>query len=109
MSPAATFASATAHGSLVTDPAALGFPLSVAQGMVDYPRINPIAGAAPQQQITQGAVNMGYDFSDNFSVYAFGTLSHRVGKGYENVRMPNKVLANAGHQPALLGHQSEWL
>ncbi len=45
-------------GSLVTDPAALGFPLSVAQGMVDYPRINPIAGAAPQQQITQGAVNM---------------------------------------------------
>ena len=83
-------------GSLVTDPAALGFPLSVAQGMVDYPRINPIAGAAPQQQLTQGAVNMGYDFSDNFSVYGFGTVSHRVGKGYENVRMPNKVLANAG-------------
>jgi len=83
-------------GSLITDPATLGFPLSVAQAMVDYPRINPIAGARPQQQVTQAALNAGYDFTDTFSVYGFGTYSHRVGKGFENVRMPNKVLANAG-------------
>ena len=80
---------------LLTDPAALGFPLSVAQAMKDYPRINPIDGN-PQQQLTQGAINMGYDFTDSFRIYAFGTYSHRWGKGYENVRMPNKVLATAG-------------
>ena len=33
---------------------------------------------------------------DNFSVYAFGTFSHKVGKGWENVRMPDKVLASPG-------------
>ena len=37
----------------------LGFPLAVAQAMKDYPRINPIAGAAPQSQVTQAAVNAG--------------------------------------------------
>ncbi|MGZ5921364.1 MAG: TonB-dependent receptor plug domain-containing protein [Rhizomicrobium sp.] len=86
--------------SLITNPATLGFPLSVAQAMKDYPRINPIAGAAPQQQLTQAAVNAGYDINDSFKVYAFGTYSHRWGKGYENVRMPNKVLATPGtNQP----------
>ena len=29
----------------------------------------------------RASVKSGYDFSDNFSVYAFGTLSHKVGKG----------------------------
>ncbi len=71
-------------------------PLSVLQAMKDYPRINPIVGS-PQQQITQGVINAGYDITDNVSVYAFGTLSHKVGKGFENVRMPDKVLAQPGN------------
>ena len=82
--------------SLITNPATLGFPLAVAQAMKDYPRINPIAGAAPQSQVTQAALNAGYDINDSFKVYAFGTYSHRWGKGYENVRMPNKVIARPG-------------
>src|SRR5262249_45385833 len=87
-------------GSPITATSDLGFPLSVAQAMPFYPRINPIAGAAPQQQVTQGAINAGYDFTDSFSVYAFGTYSHRYGKGYENVRMPNRVMAPLGsNQP----------
>ncbi|HXS07300.1 MAG TPA: TonB-dependent receptor [Rhizomicrobium sp.] len=85
-----------ATGALITDPAVLGFPLAVAQGMKNYPNINPIVGS-PQTQITQAVVNAGYDFSDSFSVYAFGTFSHKIGKGWENVRMPNKVLAQPGN------------
>jgi iron complex outermembrane receptor protein len=74
-------------------------PLSVLQGMKDYPRINQIVGS-PQIQITQGVVNAGYDISDNVSVYGFGTYSHKIGKGYENVRMPDKVIAAPGtNQP----------
>src|SRR5262249_32536348 len=57
---------------------------------------NKIVGA-PQSQITQAVVNAGYDFTDSFSVYAFGTISHKIGKGYENVRLPNKVLAQPGN------------
>ena len=72
-----------------------GVPLTVLQGMKDYPRINPIVGS-PQNQITQAVVNMGYDFTDSFSLYAFGTISHKNGKGWENVRMPNRIVANAG-------------
>ena len=72
-----------------------GVPLTVLQAMKNYPNINPIVGS-PQTQITQAVVNAGYDFSDNFSIYAFGTISHKVGKGWENVRMPDKVMANAG-------------
>ena len=86
-------------GSPITDPAALGFPLAIAQGMPGYPRINPILGN-PEPNLTQAAVNAGYDISDNVQLYAFGTVSHRAASAYENVRMPNKVLATAGtNQP----------
>ncbi|MGH7490410.1 MAG: hypothetical protein ACREMY_33085, partial [bacterium] len=73
-----------------------GIPAAIIHGMKNYPNINPIVGS-PQTQITQGVINMGYDFADNFSVYAFGTLSHKIGKGWENVRMPDKVLAQVGN------------
>ena len=74
-----------------------GFPLAVAQGMVDYPRINPIAGARPQQQITQACGECGLRLHGQLPVFMLSApYSHRWGKGYENVRMPNKVLANAG-------------
>jgi len=70
-------------------------PLAVAQKMAGYPYINPIDGS-PEYQLTQAEVNAGYDFSDTLSVYAFGTISHRAGKAYENVRVPDRVITTPG-------------
>ncbi len=70
-------------------------PLAVAQNIPGYPRINPIEGN-PQYQLTMAEVNSGYDFNDNLSLYAFGTIGHKFGKGYENNRMPDRVLATSG-------------
>jgi iron complex outermembrane recepter protein len=72
-----------------------GIPLSVAQGMTGYPRINPINGDA-EYNLTMASVNAGYDFSDSVQLYGFGTWGHRFGKAYENVRMPNRILATPG-------------
>jgi iron complex outermembrane receptor protein len=70
-------------------------PLAVAQKMAGYPFINPIDGA-PEYQLTQAEVNSAYDFSDNFQIYSFGTISHRYGRAYENVRMPDRVITTPG-------------
>ena len=70
-------------------------PLAVAQLIPGYPRSNPIDGN-PQYQLTQAAVNAAYDFSDSLQFYAFGTISHRFSKSYENDRSPNKVIASPG-------------
>ena len=70
-------------------------PLAIAQKIPGYPRINPINGN-PEYQTTMAELNSGYDFSDNFSIYAFGTIAHKFGKSYENNRMPNKILATPG-------------
>ena len=74
-------------------------PLAVARAIPGYPRINPIE-ANPEYQLTMAEINSGYDFSDSVSAYAFGTYGHKFGKGYENNRMPDKVIATAGsNQP----------
>ncbi len=70
-------------------------PLSVAQQIPGYPRVNPINGN-PEYQLTMAEVNSGYDFSDNLSLYAFGTIAHKFGKSYENNRMPDRILATPG-------------
>jgi iron complex outermembrane receptor protein len=72
-----------------------GVPLSVLQGMPGYPRVNPIDGN-PEYQLTMASVNSGYDFSDNFGIYAFGTIAHKFGKSYENNRMPSQIEATPG-------------
>ena len=72
-----------------------GVPLSVLQAMPGYPRINPINGN-PEYQLTMAEVNSEYDFSDNFSIYAFGTIGHKFGKSYENNRMPSQIKATPG-------------
>ncbi len=82
--------------------------LRSAQKIPGYPRINPINGN-PEYQLTMAEVNAGYDFSDNFQLYAFGTIGHKFGRSYENNRMPDKVTGHAGLQPALHGDQSERL
>ena len=76
--------------------------------MPGYPRINPIDGN-PEYQLTMASVNSGYDFSDNFGIYAFGTIAHKFGKSYENTACRIKIEATAGLQPALHRSQSEWL
>ena len=70
-------------------------PLATAQLIPGYPRANPIDGN-PEYQLTQAAVNAAYDFSDSLQFYAFGTISHRFSKSYENDRSPNKVIAGPG-------------
>ena len=70
-------------------------PLAVAQKMPGYPRINAITGL-PEYQLTQAALNAGYDFNDNFGVYAFGTIGHKFGKSMQNVRLPDQVIATPG-------------
>jgi iron complex outermembrane recepter protein len=72
-----------------------GFPLSVAQGMAGYPRTNGIDGN-PEYQLTMAEVNSEYDFSDNYSIYAFGTIAHKFGKSYENDRQPDQIVATPG-------------
>ena len=61
----------------------------------NYPRANPAYGDA-ESQLTMAAVNAGYDFSDHVQLYAFGTLAHRYGRGHENVRLPNQIIAMPG-------------
>src|SRR5665213_2808016 len=64
-----------------------------------YPRSNANYGNA-EKQATQGVVNAGYDFSDNFQFYAFGSLAHRFLITHEGNRLPNQTLATPGsNQP----------
>jgi iron complex outermembrane receptor protein len=76
-----------------------GVPNSVIRQMPGYPNINRINGDA-QFNLTLASVNAGYDFSDSVQLYGFGTWAHRNGKAYENVRMPNQIIAAPGsNQP----------
>src|SRR5579863_8944930 len=50
-----------------------GIPNSFLSGLTGYPRTNSIDGS-PQQQSTMGELNSQYDFSDSFSIFAFGTF-----------------------------------
>jgi iron complex outermembrane receptor protein len=85
-----------ANGTGLQSTALIGdTPLSVYQAEPGYPRINPIL-TDPEYQLTQAEVNSQYDFSDNFSIYAFGTIGHRFAKAYENARVPDKVIATPG-------------
>ena len=85
----------TVGNPLLTSGSSGGVPVSVLQRMPGYPRINPINGDA-QYNLTMASVNAGYDFSDNVQLYGFGTWGHRIGKAYENVRMPNRIMATPG-------------
>ena len=76
-----------------------GVPNTLQPGQVGYPRANSIDGN-PEYQLTSAEVNSQYDFSDNVSLYAFGTIAHKFGKSFENYRLPNQIIATAGsNQP----------
>ena len=81
---------------LATGPLIHGdIPLAAAQKEPGYPRINPIDGN-PEYQLTMGELNSQYDFSDNLSLYAFGTIGHKFGKSYENNRLGDQNIATPG-------------
>ncbi|HWF63722.1 MAG TPA: TonB-dependent receptor [Rhizomicrobium sp.] len=76
-----------------------GIPNNLVGGTIGYPRDNAIDGNL-EYQLTSGELNAGYDFSDNFSIYAFGTIGHKFGKSMENYRLPNQIVATMGsNQP----------
>ena len=88
-----------AGNPLLTSGSVSGVPVSVLRQMPGYPRINPINGDA-EYNLTMASVNAGYDFTDNVQLYGFGTWAHRIGKAYENVRMPGQIKASPGsNQP----------
>jgi outer membrane receptor protein involved in Fe transport len=70
-------------------------PNTLLPGLTGYPRTNPINGN-PEYQLTMAELNSDYDFSDNLSLYAFGTIGHKFAKSYENDRLPNQIIATAG-------------
>ena len=70
-------------------------PNTFLPGVTGYPRANSIDGN-PEYQLTAAELNSEYDFSDNFSVYAFGTIGHKFGKSFENDRLPNQIIATMG-------------
>ncbi len=60
-----------------------------------YPRTNQIDGN-PMNQMTLASLNAGYDFSDTFSIYAFGTIGHKFAKSMENDRLASQAVATIG-------------
>ncbi len=76
-----------------------GIPNSFLPGITGYPRSNAIDGS-PQQQLTMGELNAGYDVNDSVQIYAFGTIGHKFAKSFENDRLPNQIIATSGsNQP----------
>jgi iron complex outermembrane recepter protein len=76
-----------------------GIPNTLVGNTLGYPRDNTIDGNL-EYQLTSAEINAGYDFSDNLSVYAFGTIGHKFGKSFENYRLPNQIIATMGsNQP----------
>src|SRR6185437_12442797 len=74
-------------------------PDTLVGNTVGYPRDNAINGNL-EYQLTSGELNAGYDFSDNLSIYVFGTIGHKFGKSQQNYRLPDQIIATQGsNQP----------
>ena len=59
-----------------------------------YPDINHIEGDA-ESDLTTAMFNAGYDLTPDISLYGTGSYGRRLARAYENVRLPNKVIASA--------------
>ncbi len=57
-----------------------------------FPYVNKINGNA-ESHLTNLQFNAGYDFGD-VELYAFGTYSKRIASAYENLRLPDRVIAS---------------
>ena len=97
--PQNTVTSVAANGVANLSTVGNGIPNNLLPGVIGYPRSNAIDGNL-EYQLTSAELNSEYDFSDNFSIYAFGTIGHKFGKSYENDRLPNQIIATQGsNQP----------
>jgi iron complex outermembrane receptor protein len=82
----------------VTDPSGtLRTTLSPAQqalyaGIPGFPYVNRINGDA-RSHLTNLQYNAGYDFGD-VQVYSFGSYSKRIASAYENLRVPDRIIAS---------------
>ena len=95
-----------ANGVATLGSTGIPIPNTFIPGVTSYPRTNPINGN-PEYQLTMGELNSAYDFSDNLSLYAFGTIGHKFGKSYENDRIPNQIIATMGsNQPCSATNQT---
>jgi outer membrane receptor protein involved in Fe transport len=94
-----TVTSVGSNGVANLSAAGNGVPNTFLPGVTGYPRANAIDGS-PEYQNTMAELNSEYDFSDNLSVYAFGTIGHKFAKSMENDRLPNQIIATIGsNQP----------
>jgi len=57
-----------------------------------FPYVNKINGDA-ESHLTNIGYNTGYDFGD-VKVYSFGTYSKRIASAYENLRVPDRIIAS---------------
>lgn len=82
----------------VTDPSGnLLSTLSTAQqalyrNIPGYPYVNRINGDA-KSNLTNLQYNSGYNFGD-VEVYSFGSYSRRIASAYENLRVPDRIIAS---------------
>ena len=67
--------------------------LAGAPGAYGFPNVNRIVGDA-QYNIYDGLFSAGYRFNDHLEAYAYGSYGHRIASGYENYRVPSKVIAS---------------
>ncbi|HEY2009175.1 MAG TPA: TonB-dependent receptor [Rhizomicrobium sp.] len=65
----------------------------------NYPNVNLIAGDG-EYQLMQGAVQAGFNITDDIELYFDGTIAERTAKSHQNVRLPTQVIAAPGsNQP----------
>lgn len=79
------------------DKGVLRTTLSAAQkalyaGIPGFPYVNKINGDA-KSHLTNVQANAGYDFGD-FELYANATYSKRIASAYENLRVPDRIIAS---------------
>jgi iron complex outermembrane receptor protein len=65
---------------------------AIRQQTYGYPYINKITGDA-RSRLFSVSYNSGYDFGP-IQAYSFGTFSRRTASAYENVRVPDRVIAS---------------
>jgi iron complex outermembrane receptor protein len=98
----------------VLDPTTGALPASVAQyptlasdyqALPGYPDVNHIRGDA-RSRLGVFSYNTGYDITDAVSFYSFGSIGYRRAESYENVRLPDRVLASG--TPGVAGSAADY-
>ncbi|MGY2735188.1 TonB-dependent receptor plug domain-containing protein [Sphingomonas sp. UYP23] len=84
-----------ASGTLLTtttSPALSAAQQALYRTIPGFPYVNKINGDA-KSWLTNAQYNAGYNFGD-VTAYSFGTFSKRIASAYENLRVPDRVIAS---------------